>query len=211
MWLGPSNQLIQVDTGVLTTHLYNPTLGLGAITPYQGIGENQVLGQRYFAYAPGKSVSGITGVPSAANPSGIGGVFMLVTYKSTAQPAPIAYPAPVYWTDETFTTVSGVSTESQFGLSGIAGYLMPNTTSISGLTAAQLQGSQVYIQISGTIFGASAPGSTVAGDWIIGAAGNFLPARVAAGTAPGYRPLGVAITAVASSVADMLLGCDNIY
>ena len=60
MFLNPSNQLLQIDTGVVTTYLYNPSQGIGVIPAYAGIGENQVLGQRYFGYA--------TGTPTASNP-----------------------------------------------------------------------------------------------------------------------------------------------
>jgi hypothetical protein len=195
-YFNPSNQLLQIDTGVVRTYLYNSTL---ALSIYAGIGENQVLGQRFFG-----------GFTSVTNPSGTPTIFMLVQYKSTAQPAPVAAPAPVYWTDETMTTVSGVSTESVAGLNGLAGYLMLNTTSLSSLTAAQLQGAQCLIQVAGVITGATSPASIVAGDWIIGAAGNFTPGRVAAGTAPGYKPYGRALSAVSSGLCDILLDCDNI-
>jgi len=200
MWLGPANQLMQIDTGAALTYLYNPTLGLGAITAYQGLGENQVLGQRLF-YSTNITKS---------NPSGSPAIYMLVQYKSTAQPTPAAAPAPVYWTDETFTTVSGVSTESIGGLNTPAGYLMVNTTSVSTLTAAILQGSQVLIAVAGLVQGSVSPAAIVAGDWIIGAAGNFTNGRVAAGTQPGYKPFGRALTAVASSLCDILMDCDII-
>ena len=45
MWLGPSNQLIQIDTGKARTYLYNKSLS--PISVYSDIGEAQVLGQRY--------------------------------------------------------------------------------------------------------------------------------------------------------------------
>lgn len=196
-FLNPSNQLLQIDTGKALTFLYNSSLS--PVSIYAGLGENQVLGQRYFSANY-----------SVANPNGSPAIYMLVQYKSTAQPAPAAAPAPVYWTDETLTTVSGVSTESVAGLNGIAGYMMVNTASVTGLTAASIQTAQLLIQVSGVITGAVSPAAIVAGDWIIGAAGNFTPGRVAAGTAPGYRSFGVALSAVAAGLCDILLNCDII-
>ena len=86
----PSNQLLQIDTGKVGTYLYQPGTG-----PWAGLGENQVLGQRYFA------VDNVT----ATNPSGAPRIFMLVQYLSTsaittANLTTAAAPAPVYWTDE---------------------------------------------------------------------------------------------------------------
>lgn len=197
---GVSNQLLQIDSGKVRTQLWNPTLS--PIQVYANIGEIQVPGQRYIGLASGSV--------TAANPFGAPGIYMLVNYKSTANPAPAAAPAPVYWTDNTYTTVSGVESESLLGLNGIAGYLMVNTTDLTSLTAAMLNGSQTLIQVAGYLINGIAPASTVAGDWIIGASGNFLPARVASGTAPGFRTYGVAATAVASGLANILLNCDVI-
>ena len=86
-----ANQLLQIDTGSVSTYLYNPTTGFA---PWQGLGENQVLGQRYFG------VGNVTN----ANPSGAPRIFMLVEYLSTsaittanlttaAAPAPQGQPA----------------------------------------------------------------------------------------------------------------------
>jgi hypothetical protein len=195
---GASNQLLQIDSGKALTTLFNPALS--PISVYANIGETQVLGQRYF------SVENAT----AANPFGSQLVYMLVQYKSTAQPAPTSAPAPVYWTDNTYTTVTGVQSESLIGLNGLAGYLMVNTTSYAGLTAAQLQGAQVLIAVAGRLVGGVSPASIVAGDYIIAAAGNWTPARVAQGTAPGYRTFGIAETAVAAGLCNIILNCDII-
>lgn len=194
----PANQLLQIDSGDALTYLFNPNTS--PIAVYANIGEVQVPGQRYF------SVSNKT----ASNPFGSQLVYMLVNYKSTAMPAPTSAPAPVYWTDNTYTTVSGVESESLIGLNGIAGYLMVNTTSYSGLTAAQLQGAQVLIAVAGRLVGGVSPAAIVAGDWIVGLNGNWTPARVAQATAPGYRTFGVAETAVASGLCNILLNCDII-
>src|ERR1035438_1148789 len=130
---GVSNQLLQIDTGLSRTNFYNPALGLGVIPVYQGIGENQILGQRYF---------GVTNT-SKTNASGSPTVFMLVQYLATsaittANLTTAGAPAPVYWTDNTFTTVTGITTEgiggTTLGLGFPAGFMMVNTTDLSTLT-----------------------------------------------------------------------------
>lgn len=200
----PSNQLLQIDTGQALTYLYNPALS-SAGTMYAGIGENQVLGQRYF------SVTNVT----KTNPYGAPAIYMNVLYKSTAQPAPVAGPAPVYWTDETFTTVSGVESEGLAGFASTAGYLMPNTTSYSVLTAAILQGAQVLIQVAGLLQGAYAPtgGSAGVGNMIVPAAGNWVTNGVATSDTTGgvsARPFGWQLTVIASGLCDVLVSCDII-
>lgn len=200
---GASNQLLQIDPGDTRKYLFNK--GQSPISIYAGLGESQVPGQRYFGVANA----------TAANPYGAPAIFALVYYQSTGNPAPQAYPAPVYWTDNTYTTVTGVESESLIGVNGIAGYLMVNTTSLPSLTAALLNGtaanpSQVMIQVAGYLVGGVSPAAIVAGDWIVGAAGNWTNARVAAATAPGYRPYGVAATAVAGGICNILLNCDII-
>jgi hypothetical protein len=198
-----SNQLLQIDTGATRTYLFNKSQS--PIQVYASIGESQIPGQRYF---------GVTNT-SPANPFGGPGIFQLVYYQSTGNPVPQSAPAPVYWVDANMTTVTGVESESLLGLQGIAGYLMLNTTSLPTLTAALLNGtaanpSQVIIQVAGVLIGGIAPAATVAGDWIIGNTGNWTPARVAQGTAPGYATYGRAISAVSGGLANILLNCDII-
>lgn len=210
-FLNPSNQLLQIDTGNPRTYLFNPSLGLGVITPYQGIGENQVLGQRYF-----DAISA-----TAANPSGSPAIYMLVKYLSNSAIADADLttakaPAPVYWTDNTFTTVTAITTEgiggTTLGLAFPAGFLLPNTTDISGLTAAMLKGAYCLIQVAGYLKGAYMSSSSNAGigSWIEPAAGTFTSAFVAAGSASTYQPFGRQFTALASGLCDVLVGCDNI-
>lgn len=207
-FFNPSNQLLQIDTGKASTYLYNSST---AFAPWAGLGENQVLGQRYFG------VDNVT----ATNPSGAPRIFMLVEYLSTSaittgNLTTAAAPAPVYWTDETYTTVSGISTEG-LGLNFVAGYMLLNTvTGIgnggSALTAAALLGSYMLIQVAGYLKGAYAPttGTQGIGNWIEGVAGTLVSQSVIAGTAPGYRTLGVQATAVASGLCDVLVNCDII-
>ena len=195
-----SNQLLQIDTGKVRTYLYNSSIS--PIAVYAGLGENQVLGQRYF---------GVTNT-SPSNAFGSPAIFVLVQYQSTANPAPVAAPAPVYWTDDTYTKVSGVAAEALVNPQTIAGYLMPNTTDISGLTATQLNGSLCLIQVAGYLKGAYGPtaGSPGAGVWIVGTSGNWASTTSASGTAPGYRSLGVQLTAVSGGVCDVLVNSDII-
>ena len=198
-----SNQLLQIDTGKVRTYLFNQSLS--PISIYAGIGENLILGQRYIA----------TDNVTPANPSGTPSIYMLVKYASTAKPAPVAGPAPVYWTDETFTTVSGVESEGVAGLASVAGYLMPNTTDISGLTADMLNGAQVLIQVAGFLKGAYGPlgGTAGVGNLIVPAAGNWTTnGVVASDSANGVssRHFGWQLTAVSSGLCDVLVDADII-
>lgn len=204
---GASNQLIQIDTGTVRKYVFNPSQS--PIQVYANIGEVQVPGQRYFA------VSNAT----ASNPFGAPAIYMLVYYKSTANPAPQSAPAPCYWTDETFTTVSGVASEGLSTLNYPAGYLQVNTTDLTTLTATNLNGttanpSQVFIQVGGLCKGAiattSTTGGTAIGSWVIPANANWGADTVASGTAPGVTPFGRIASVVASGIFDILLNCDII-
>lgn len=197
---GASNQLLQIDTGMVRTYLFNKSQS--PISVYANLGEVQVPGQRYFGLASESA--------TASNPFGAPGIYMLVNYQSTANPAPTTAPAPVYWTDATFTTVSGVESEGFMGLNSVAGYMMLNTTAKSGLTNTQLNGGQVIIQVAGYLIGGISPAAIVAGDYIIANTGNWTPARVAQGTAPTYRTFGTATSAVSGGLCNILLNCDII-
>jgi len=150
------------------------------------------------------------GAPLSTKGLGAQPVYKYVYYNSTSNPAPVAAPAPVYYTDESFTTISGNAAEAFYTTNGacIAGYLMPNTTALSTLTAAQLNQSYCFIQIGGLLVGAYAPTTVTAG-----AAGNVIAglatgnwASVVNTTSAGYRALGVQWTAIASSACDVLVG-----
>lgn len=210
MFLNPSNQLIQIDTGSALTYLYNPNYGLAGVSAaYSGIGENQVLGQRYFAYQP-NSVT-------AANPSGAPSIYVLVQLLATtamtlSQWQTANAPAPVYWTDQTYTTVSGVKSEgwSGAGLQDAAGYWMPNYASLPNVTLAQLVGAYGLIQVSGPLTGAYGPTTSPAvNSWIIPTTATIFQTTGTA-AAPAVRPFGVQITAVASGLCNVLVNCDII-
>jgi hypothetical protein len=203
-----SNQLLQIDTGKVRTNLYNSST---AFAPWAGLGENQVLGQRYIGTTN-------TQVPNANSSPAI---FMLVQYLSTsaittANLTTAAAPAPVYWTDNTFTTVTGITTEgigaTTLGLAFPAGFMMVNTTDLTSLTAAQLVGAQILIQVSGYLKGAYMSSSSNAGigAWIVPSAGTLSSAFIAAGSASTYQSFGRQLTALSSGLCDVLVGCDNI-
>lgn len=212
----PSNQLIQIDTGNALTYLWNPTSGLGAIAAYSGLGETQVLGQRYVAYNN----------TSASNPLGNPAIYMLVQYLSTsaittANLTTAAAPAPVYWTDNTFSTVTGITSEAiaTSPISFPAGYMLVNTTNGIGnagtaLTAAALLGAYILIQVAGYLKGAylSTTTNSGIGSTIIGAAGTLTSTTLnqAAASAPLYpNILGVELTAVSSGLCDVMVKSDN--
>jgi hypothetical protein len=193
------NPLLQIDTGNPRTFLYNASLS--PISIYAGQGENQVLGQRY---------SDVVN-KSAANPGGSPAIYMLVKYQSTGNPAPVAGPAPVYWTDNTFTTVTGVNSEAFVGGNLLAGWLLPNTTDMPSLTNALLNGSQCLIQVAGYCKGAYAPTTTGAvGATVSGSAGNWTSTGTAQGTAPLMASFGIQLTAAAGGLCDMLIHTDII-
>jgi hypothetical protein len=199
-----TNQLLQIDTGMTRTYLFNKSLS--PISVYANIGDIQVLGQRY--------VGAVN--PTPANPAGAPGYFQLVQYLSTSalttgNLTTFGGPVPVYWTDNTFTTVSAISTEG-LGLNFAAGYLMLNAVSLPTLTAAMLLGAQCIIQVGGYLKGAYGPtaGTAGIGNWIVPVAGTGTTTGVVAGTAPGYQPFGRQLTAVASGLCDVLVGTDII-
>jgi len=202
---GPSNQLIQMDSGNPLTTLYNPAAGLGAIAVYQGIGENQVLGQRFFA-----------SYSTATNPSGAPTILVLAQMLSTsamtlAQWQTANAPAPVYWTDQTYTTITAVKSEgwSGGGFQDTAGYWMPNFASLPNVTLAQLLGGQGFVQVAGPLLGAYGPtsGATVNAS-IYGASGSFQ--SQASATFFNGRAFGIQITAVSSGLCNVLVTSDII-
>jgi hypothetical protein len=205
----PSNQLLQIDTGNVQTYCWNPTNS--PIQPYANVGEIQVPGQRYV---------GVTNT-TPGNPYGSPAVYMLVQYLPTSATTLANWrtpnaPAPVYWTDNTFTTVTGITTEgiggTSLGLNFPAGYLMLNYAAAPKLTLAQLLGGYVFIQVAGYLKGAYTPtvvtGAGI-GASIVGVAGTFSSSTIAAGTAATYQPFGRQLTAIASSLCDVLVGSDN--
>jgi hypothetical protein len=140
-----------------------------------------------------------------------------VRYNSTTAANWLATPAPVYWTDETYTTVTGTFSEglpaATGNLNSFAGYAWINTAIYPGSkTGAQLttliNGNFIFIVTKGFLPGAYVPGSTAIGDSLAGVTGNFTLQRTASGTAPISRRMAIAQTAIASGAADVLVDTD---
>ena len=146
-------------------------------------------------------------------------VVRYVRYRSTTAAAMLAYPAPVYWTDETYTTVTGTFSEGNAAgtgnLNSLAGWLLPNYTAL-GLTGANatlaLNGNFCFIATKGFVPNAAVVGSTAIGDALVGASGNFTVARVASGTAPTSSRNAIALTAVTgNTTADIWVNTDPTF
>lgn len=202
MLFGASQQTAQITTGNVRT-TYDPYKTTGPIPPG---GLPNALGTTYY------DVGGAVGAPTSGpgNPAGVSTLYKYVLYKSTTNPALVAAPAIVYYTDNTYTVVSGTLAD---GLTGkacdAAGLLMPNTTDVSGLTAAILNnsgnGSGVWIAVGGYVKGGYIGALTIAtGDYLYGTTGNFISVNVADGAAaPIHLPYATAQTVSASNKSDL--------
>lgn len=179
-----------IQTAQVTTGNFRTTIDI-AVSGYAGYpnnpGQRNPLGAAYY-----------DSTGSLSNPWGVPGKYRYVQYSSTSNPAltNLTAPAPCYWTDNTYTVVSPVSSEGVAGINLVAGLIMPNTTAISGLTNTQLNGNFIWICVGGFVSGVIGITSAAAGDALIGSATNFAPARVAAGTAPTNRVIGWATSAL---------------
>jgi hypothetical protein len=180
--------------------------------PYPN-GAYNTLGQAYLSPV-------VPGVLSTTKGQGAPLVLRYVRYNSTTAAACLAGPAAVYWTDETFTTVSGTFSEglpaATGNLNSLAGVLLVNTTSYPGsLTGAQLttalNGKYVWIATSGFVPGVEVPASTAIGDSLTGVSGSFLLFRTASGTAPISKRILQALTAVSGGLSDCLVDTDWTY
>lgn len=144
------------------------------------------------------------GVGTGLNGAGLNKFVKYVRYNPTVSQTILTGPAPVYWKDETFTVVTPLQSEAFYaGANSIAGWLEYNTVTLSSATAAQINGNWCFICVGGFLAGCIAAASTAVGDAMIGGTAAFTPVRVAAGTAPTARPIGFALTAIASLVSDM--------
>lgn len=181
--------------------------GTGVVPNYFYGGLYNTLGTMFMDQGGSDSVSGtLTQLPLYAPV-----LYKYVLYKSTTNPAMLAAPGVVYYTDNTETVVSGAMAD---GLSttanSLAGYLMVNTTDLTTITATILNnggnGSGVWIAVGGFVKAATAITSTAVGDTLVGAGTTgFTPARVAAGTAPTFTKTITALTALSGAVADVIV------
>jgi hypothetical protein len=201
--------------------------GYGSMTPFnsalQNNGARNPLGSLYFRPSPSQGGSLTPNGGALGTSSGYGsGLWMkYVKYLSTSNPAVKAGPAPVYWADETFTTVTGTFAEGVVAsnATSIAGWLLPNSGSVAGIgagstlfTATLLNngglGSFVWIGLQGFIPSASlASGS--AGGAVYGS-GDFAETAIADGSNLTHRIAGYIIGTVTSSIGDIVATC-NIF
>jgi hypothetical protein len=182
----------RITTGNVQTTVDSSTVPLNG-PPKQPLGT---------IYSPPINVGIATAAGAGAPP-----VYKYVQYQSTTNPAVVAAPAPVYYTDETYTIVSGNAAEAYITTAGvsIAGYLMPNTTALSTLTAALLNGNWVWIQIAGFLKGAWGPTTGGGATYFLTGLTTANWASDGIATAPTSRVLGIQLTAVSSSVCDVLV------
>ena len=210
-----------VDTYASTVSTQPPTN-----TPSNPNGALNPIGAA-FLIAPGSPLLPVAQYyPSASgslNSNGWGAPLIVryVRYVSTTAAAWLAYPAPVYWTDETYTTVTGTFLEglpaSTGNLNSLAGWALPNTTIYPGSkTGAQLNtiinGNVIFIATQGFVPGAAVVASTAVGDAIIGTSGNFTVTRTASGSAPLCSRNALALSAVTANVtSDIWINCDPTF
>lgn len=131
-----------------------------------------------------------------------------------------AAPAPVYWIDESFTTVTGHAADAySSAAASVAGYLMPNTTALgSSNTGAQwylqLSQSYVWIQIGGFLSQALAPTTQTSagiGNPIYYSTGTDWASTVNTTVAASSRQMGTQWSAIANSLCDVLVGGNSTF
>jgi hypothetical protein len=186
----------------------------GTADPYnanqQNNGALNPLGSLYFLGAgEGGLQSNQYLSATASHGAGSGLWVKYVLFKSTDTTAVKTGPAPVYWTDETYTQVTDLQSEALYaGANSVAGWLLPNSTATTAFTMTALRngglGSYVFIGLQGFIAGCFVAASTATGDTQVGGTAAWTPIRVAAGTAPTSQPLGYALTAVATLLSDVV-------
>lgn len=179
-------------------------------------GARNPLGSLSFIPAPSESGQGYgSGSPAllpTAGGYGSGLWAKYVLYKSTANPALVATPAPVYWADETLTVVSGAPSEAFVASNPTygAGLLLPNTGTVAGIgvgsaiSATILNnnglGSYVWIGVCGFV-PAAAAGAVTQGNPFMAGTSAFVPII----TTTILRTMGWIWGTVTSNVADVLL------
>lgn len=192
---GASIQTAQVTTGNFRTTVDAAVSGFAGYPTNPG--NRSIPGAAY--YDSTGTFTGVTTATPYGNEFGPPGKYRYVRYFSTSNPVLTALtaPAPVYWVDTTYTTVTGVSSESvTAGLNSVAGILMPNTTDLPTLTNTILQGAFVWICVGGYVGGVKGFTAMAADDSYIGSTTTFVPNRVATGTASTNRVIGYAQSAL---------------
>lgn len=176
-------------------------------------------------YSPPPSASAVFSTTAGSSTPGFGAqpVYKYVYFYDAAALTGTmqAAPAPVYYIDESFTTVTGNAADAYFTTGGacIAGYLMPNTTALgTSLTGAnwylQLSQSYVHMAIGGLVQNCYAPTTQTnpgQGAYIVGSTTGSWASTVVSDAGNNERVLGLQWTAIASSLCDVLIGADGVY
>ena len=198
--------------------MYTPYVRFSNPTTQLDNAAKNALGAIYAPPSPYPSTGNLS-VTTGQSAAGYGAppVFKYVYFNAAAAPSAQIAPSPVYWADESFTTVTPDAAAAFFVTGGamVAGYWMPNSTAL-GLSAvntaaiigATFQQSYGWIQIAGFLPGALVPstlGSDAAGNAIQGlTTGSWASTSNAALQASG-RVLGIQLHASASSLVDVLV------
>lgn len=140
-------------------------------------------------------------------------------YLAASNPAMVTGPAPVYYTSETFTQVSGMDADAIAGAttapSMVAGWLPLNTGSVAGVgigsavSATILNnnnlGSWVFIILSGFIPSAYLAAGAQGGQLSASAAATtaFSTTTVAPGSSPINKIIGYVVSTVSSNIGDV--------
>jgi len=200
---------LSLETPVVSSNM-GVGLGLyGTVDQYNSAlvnnGAQNAVGALYYVNPQPGAQSAIT---TYGNGSGLWVKYVL--YKSTANPATVTGPAPVYWVDETFQTVSGVFSEGAYGGSAsvAAGWLLPNTTSIgTSFTNTFLNnggsGSYVFIALTGFVPGAYITSGSQ-GNLVYGSSGNWTVTSIADGSNVTHRIMGYVWRTPVTSLGDVL-------
>jgi hypothetical protein len=114
---------------------------------------------------------------------------------------------PVYWKDTTFTVVTPTATEgTAYNQNGVAGILLNTTT-----TSANLSKNWTLIAVAGYMTSMISASAVAVGDMLIGSTSAQTVVRVAQGTSPtGYKVIYMATSAVASSLSNGIIMCEDI-
>jgi hypothetical protein len=144
--------------------------------------------------------------PASLTTAGIGltAYYKYVRYNPTTTQTIQAGPALLYWKDETFTTVTPLYSEAYLSAlqsSGIAGWLLYNTTSLSSAAASLINGNFCWMLIGGFLPGAYVTAGT-AGQGIYGVATGAAWATTTTAPAPA-RLAGLVLTAASSNLSDL--------
>jgi hypothetical protein len=190
---------------VLTTDSPFTTIDVASSTDYRNLNGARQLPGTIAVYPLNPAVFNLT-TPTVGSGSYL--IMKYVLYKSTLNPACVSASAPVYYTDDTFTTVTGQYTEALGGANTAAGWLGPNITALSQYTGAQLatalNNNYCWIILTGIIVNAYLSSAGAVGDsLVVTNAANWATTAVAAGTAPTAKVMGYQLTAVTSSIGSV--------